>query len=81
MPDLILFNSIATNSMNTNSAIFIGDNAATGWDANSKSENVISQVAGAANVFTAILTLLNDNDVIDTPIVDSDIEAAPIAQA
>ena len=81
MPDLIIFNCIAANSMNTNAAILIGDNVASGWDSNNKTENAIGQVAGAANVFTAILTLLNDNDVIDTPIIDSDIEAAATAQA
>ncbi len=81
MPDLIIFNTIAANSMNTNAGILIGDNVASGWDSNNKFENGIAQVVGAANVFTAILTLLNDNDIIDTPIVDSDVEAAPTAQA
>jgi hypothetical protein len=67
--------------MHKNAGVFIGDNSATGWDSNNKCENSISQVTGAANVFTAILTLLNDNDFIDTPIVDSDVEAGPTAQA
>ena len=67
--------------MSTNTAIFIGDNAASGWDSNNKQQNSIGPVTGAANVFTAILTLMNDNDVVDTPIVDNDIEASPTVQA
>lgn len=81
MPDLIIFNCIAANNMNKNAAILVGDNAATGWDSNNKVENVINQVAGAANVFTAILTMLNDNDLVDTPIFDSDVEGGPGIQA
>ncbi|KUO77620.1 MAG: hypothetical protein APF77_19905 [Clostridia bacterium BRH_c25] len=81
MPDIIIFNCIAANNMNKNAGIFVGDNAATGWDSNNKVEDVINQVAGAANVFTAILTMLNDNDFIDTPIFDGDIEAGPGVQA
>lgn len=81
MPDLIIFNFIAVNSLNTNTGIMIGDNAASGWDANSKSSNSISTDAGAGNFITANISLLNDNDVIDTPIIDSDIEAGPTTQA
>lgn len=79
MPDLIIFNCIAVNSLNTSAAVFVGDNSASGWDANNKSSNSVNTVAGAGNIFTANLTLLNDNDVIDTPIVDSDI-TGPTAQ-
>lgn len=80
MPELILFNCIAVNNMNKNAAVLVGENAATGWDSNNKVENVINQVAGAANVFTAILTMLNDNDLVDTLINDSDIEGGPGVQ-
>lgn len=81
MPDLIIFNCIAVNSMNTSAAVMIGDNAAAGWDANSKSSSSINTVAGAGNLFTANMTLLTDNDVIDTPILDNDIETGPAVQA
>jgi hypothetical protein len=81
MPDLIIFNCIAANNLNKNAAIFVGDNSASGWDSNNKNENVINQTVGAANVFTAILTMLNDNDIVDTPIVDTDVESAPAVQA
>jgi hypothetical protein len=80
MPDLIIFNCIAVNSQNTAAGIFIGDNAASAWDANNKSSSSINTVAGAGNLFTANITLLNDNDLIDTPIVDSDV-TGPTAQA
>lgn len=80
MPDLIIFNCIAVNNLNTSAGVFIGDNAASSWDANNKSTNSINTVAGAGNVITANLTLITDNDIIDTPIVDSDI-TGPVAQA
>jgi hypothetical protein len=80
MPDLIIFNCIAVNSLNTGTGIFIGDNAASSWDANNKSTNSISTVTGAGNVITANLSLISDNDVVDTPIIDSDI-TGPTAQA
>lgn len=81
MPDLIIFNCIAVNSQKTNAGIMIGDNAATGWDANSKNSASFNTVAGAGNLITANMTLITDNDVIDTPIMDNDIEAGPVAQA
>lgn len=80
MPDLIIFNCIAVNSINTGAGVFIGDNAASSWDANNKSSSSLYLVAGAGNLFTANMTLITDNDVIDTPIVDSDI-TGPTAQA
>ena len=80
MPELIIFNCIATNSLKTNAGIFIGENAATGWDSNNKNDSALNQIVGAANVLTAILTMLNDNDLIDTPIIDNDIETGPGVQ-
>lgn len=80
MPELIIFNCIAANSLNTNAGIFIGENAASGWDSNNKSDNVMNHIVGAANVLTAILTMFNDNDLIDTPIIDNDIETGPGVQ-
>jgi len=80
MPDLIIFNCIAVNSQKTSTGIFIGDNAASSWEANNKSLSSINTVVGAGNLFTANMTLLTDNDVIDTPISDTDI-TGPTAQA
>lgn len=80
MPDLIIFNCIAVNNISTGAAVFVGDNAASSWDADSKNTSSINRVAGAGNLFTANLTLLTDNDFIDTPIVDSDV-TGPTAQA
>ena len=81
MPDLIIFNFIAVNNLNTNAAVLIGDNAATGWDSNNKKQSSIGTITGAGNVVAANLNLMNDNDVLDTPIIDNDIEAAATAQA
>lgn len=80
MPDLIIFNCIAVNSLNSSAGVFIGDNSAPSWDANNKSSNSINTVVGAGNLFTANMTLLTDNDLVDTPIVDSDV-TGPTAQA
>lgn len=80
MPDLIIFNCIAVNSLKTSAGVFIGDNSASNWDANNKCTSSISNVTGAANVVTANFTLITDNDIVDTPIVDSDIKG-PTAQA
>lgn len=80
MAEIIIFNCIAVNSLRTSTGIFIGDNAANSWDANNKHTSSINAVVGAGNILTANLTLLSDNDFIDTPIVDSDV-TGPTAQA
>ena len=80
MPDLIIFNCIAVNNLNKASGVFIGDNAASSWDANSKTTSSICAVVGAANVLSANMTLITDSDVVDTPILDTDI-TGPTAQA
>lgn len=81
MPDLIIFNCIAANSLRTNAGIFVGDNAASSWDTNNKNQQSIGTVNGAGNLFTANLNLMNDNDVLDTPIIDNDVDISPTAQA
>ncbi|MGE5631610.1 MAG: hypothetical protein ACM3TR_11010 [Caulobacteraceae bacterium] len=81
MPDLIMFNMIAANGMETNSAIMIGDNNATGWDSNNKKQYGMGAVFGLGNVFPANFNLMNDLDVLDTPIVDAEVKSSPNAQA
>lgn len=81
MPDLILFNCIAANSMQSNAAIMVGDNSASGWDTCNKNQQSVGMVFGAANVFPANFNILNDNDIIDTPIVDCDFQNTPTVQA
>lgn len=76
MPDVIIFNTIAANGMETNAAIFVGDNSAGGWDSHNKNQASIQFVFGAFNTFPANVNIVNDPDFIDTPITDQDIEGS-----
>lgn len=80
MPEIIIFNCIAVNSIKTGAGVFVGDTAASSWDSNHKVTSAISTVTGAANVISANLTLITDNDIVDTPIMDNDV-TGPTAQA
>lgn len=71
MPDLIIFNCIAVNGMQSNAAVMIGDNVATAWDSPSKNQMSQGLIFGAANAFPANFNLINDNDLVDIPIVDN----------
>ncbi|MDQ0214877.1 hypothetical protein J2S13_001274 [Oikeobacillus pervagus] len=81
MPSTIIFNTIAANGMETNAAIFVGENSASGWDSNNKNQTSIGFIFGVGNAFPYNFNLLYDNDYLDTPIVDNDVENAPAAQA
>jgi len=70
MPDLIIFNFIAINGMQSNAAMMVGDNVASGWDSPSKNQLSQGLIFGAANAFPASFNLINDNDFVDVPIVD-----------
>ncbi len=68
------FEYIHIKSMETNTAVFIGNNSATGWDANSKNQMSIGSITGQNNCFTKNTILMPDNDVLDTQINDTDHE-------
>jgi hypothetical protein len=73
----IIFNMINANGMETNSAIFVGENSANGWDTHNKNQGAnefIFSAFGAFNSFPGNLNLIIDNDIIDTVIHDQDIE-------
>lgn len=74
MPDLIIFNCIAVNGMQTNAGIMVGDNVASGWDSNNKNQMSAGLVFGAGNLFPANVSIISDNDIIDIPIVDSNVQ-------
>lgn len=74
MPDLIIFNCIAVNGMQTNAGLMVGDNVASGWDSNNKNQMSSGLIFGAANLFPANVSIITDNDLIDIPIVDSNIQ-------
>ncbi len=80
MPIGIVFNTIVANGMETNAAIFIGENGATGWDSNNKNQLGLGMIFGAYNVFPSNLIAIYDNDLYDTPIWDSDIEPSASVQ-
>ncbi len=72
MPCGITFNSIRINGMETNAAVFIGKNSASGWDSNNKNQQAIGIIIGALNFFAGNFISIYDGDLYDTPIVDSD---------
>lgn len=74
MPDLIIFNCIAVNGMQTNAGIMVGDNVASGWDSSNKNQMSTGLVFGAGNLFPGNVGIITDNDLVDTPIVDSNVQ-------
>lgn len=74
MPDLIIFNCIAVNGLQSNAGIMVGDNVSSGWDSNSKNQMSIGLVFGAGNLFPANVDIIYDNDIVDVPIVDQDLQ-------
>jgi hypothetical protein len=65
---------IHVQSMQRQSGIFIGErNTAIGWSAHGKENNVIGSIGGQANLLHHNTLILNDPDIVDTPIDDRDI--------
>ncbi len=73
MPDLIIFNCIAVNGLQSNAGIMVGDVVASGWDSNNKNQMSAGLVFGAGNLFPANVGVILDNDIVDVPIVDHDV--------
>ncbi|WP_438431881.1 hypothetical protein [Gorillibacterium sp. sgz500922] len=73
MAQSINFNSIVTNSFNTNSGIFIGENNMVGWDSHSKRMGGLGAIYGQYNFIPNPYVLVNNNSVFDTMINDNDI--------
>ncbi len=66
--------NIHVQSMDRQAGIFIGErNNAIGWNAHGKNNNVIGTIGGKSNVLYENVLILNDPDLIDTPIDDRDI--------
>lgn len=74
MPDLIIFNCIAVNGLQSNAGIMVGDIVASGWDSNNKNQMSAGLVFGAGNLFPANVGIINDNDFLDTPILDYNVQ-------
>ncbi|PGV48712.1 hypothetical protein [Bacillus sp. AFS037270] len=65
---------IHIQTMQRQSGIFIGDrNVAIGWSAHGKENSVIGNISGQSNLLLHNISILNDPDLVDTPIDDRDI--------
>jgi hypothetical protein len=80
MANSFLFNSINVNSMQSNAGIFIGGNSQTGWNSPTKQNNGIFGT-GQGNVYLGNMHLISDNDGIDQPNADPDIQPTSQVQA
>jgi hypothetical protein len=83
MSGVIIFNSLFVNGQETNTAVFVGETAASGWTSHNKNQNSVGQVFtgfGAAIFFPNNYFLISDNDVVDTAIADPDNYQNPTAQ-
>lgn len=65
---------IRVQTMQRQSGIFIGErNIASGWSSHSKENRVIGNISGQSNLLQHNISILNDPDIVDTPIDDRDI--------
>ncbi|MDH7578352.1 MAG: hypothetical protein QHH75_11180 [Bacillota bacterium] len=69
------FGAIVVTSVSRSSGIFFGENVQAGWDSHSKTNDGFS-ITGNALPVIAPLVIINDPDVIDSPINDQDIEGS-----
>ncbi|MFC3885535.1 hypothetical protein ACFOU2_19485 [Bacillus songklensis] len=64
---------IHVQTMQRQSGIFIGErNTAIGWSAHGKENRVIGSISGQSNLLLHNMLILNDPDIVDTPIDDRD---------
>ncbi|PLS10344.1 hypothetical protein [Neobacillus cucumis] len=65
---------IHIQTMQRQSGIFIGErNVAVGWSSHGKENSVIGAISGQSNLLLHNISILNDPDLVDTPIDDRDI--------
>ncbi len=66
--------NIQVQTMQRQSGIFIADhNSSVGWSAHGKTNSVFGSVSGDGNFLLKNFMLLNDPDLVDTPIDDRDV--------
>jgi hypothetical protein len=84
MAGSIVFNTINVNGLETNAAIFVGENSASGWDSHNKNQNSIGFIFSgfaAYTLFPGNFNFVSDNDLIDTVINDGfEAKASPTSQ-
>lgn len=78
---VFVFNTIAVNGQETNGAIFVGQNNASNWQTHNKNQLVTGFIFGAFNTLPSNISFYFDNDIIDTMIIDPDVQpVGPSAQ-
>ncbi|UFJ41541.1 hypothetical protein LOK74_03130 [Brevibacillus humidisoli] len=84
MAGVVIFNMINVNGMETNAAVFVGENSASGWDSHNKNQLAVGMNFSAFGAFNSVignLYFINDNDVFDTIIKDGlETKGSPTAQ-
>lgn len=70
----INFITIQINSLENDAGVFFGENVQSGWDSHSKNNQAMGQVFGNLNATLAPINIINDSDVIDSPVNDQDLE-------
>lgn len=78
MPAFIWTGAINVNTPQQNAAVFVGQNAAGGWDANMKFNTAQGGNFGILSLQLNGMNVMFDNlEVIDGPIIDSDFKISP----
>jgi len=73
--------NINVNRIDSSSGIFVGTNAQWGWSSHAKNVSGFGAVTGMLNRLSANVSVVYDNDLIDTPIDDRDVFiASPYAE-
>lgn len=73
--------NINVNRIDSASGIFVGTNTQWGWSSHGKRVSGFGSVTGMLNRLSANIGVVYDNDLIDTPIDDRDVFAAPNGEA
>lgn len=78
MPEnnLVTFNCILVNAVSASSGIFVGTNSQEYWNSNTNSKCGFGAVVGEHNIVSRAINHFLDNDIIDTPIINT-IEGKP----
>lgn len=66
--NVVSFNSILVNYMDTNTGIFVGSNSQSYWQTSNNNKSGFGSVTGTGNVVSRAVNIFMDNDLIDTPI-------------
>lgn len=69
--NMVTFNSILVNTLNSNSGIFVGTNSQYNWSSNSNNKSGFGSILGAGNAVSRGVNIFMDNDLIDTPILSN----------